>query len=113
MSLQLHCKRSKMFIRHAGDSNKKTEKVLCPRGATTNVPDWVKDTEGYRLGLVDQSIIDLTPPKPVAVAAAEPASEPAAEAEADGQETAKKPAAPKKSPVPKGMQGASTVVETR
>ncbi len=110
MSLQLHCKRSKMFVRQVGD--KKTEKVLCPRGATTSTPDWVKDTEGYRLGVLDQSILDLTPPKPLA--APEPEAElESADPEPDEQETAKKPAAPKKSPVPKGMQGASTVVETR
>lgn len=55
MSLQLHCTRSKIFIQSGERS------VKCGRGETTNVPNWVRDTVGYKAGVKDKSIIDLTP----------------------------------------------------
>lgn len=64
MALQLHCKRSKLFMRHNG---KTQEKVTCARGEVTKVPDWVKDQPGYAAGIKDKSIVDLTPPKMVPV----------------------------------------------
>ena len=56
-----------MFIRHDGE---RAEEVRCARGETTVVPDWVLSDLGYKNGLKDGSILDLTPPK------ARPAPEP-------------------------------------
>jgi len=55
MSLQLHCTRSKIFIQSG------SRPVKCGRNETTNVPNWVRDTIGYKMGVADKSIIDLTP----------------------------------------------------
>jgi hypothetical protein len=120
MALHLHCKRSKMFIKADGASHKQ---VLCPRGETTVVPDWVKDDIGYKQGVKDGSIIDLTPPK-APKASPEPEAEPKPEPEptvesteesAEGPEAASQPSEGRKpSPrVPKGLQGASSVVRTK
>jgi hypothetical protein len=123
MTLQLHCKRSKIFIKPDGDSHKS---VKCARGETTPVPDWVKNDPGYANGIKDGSIIDLTPPAPAKPTPSkpkdvepEPEPEPAPEEEGDEEKvpTDDAPPAPpaKKSNVPKGLQGAAatTVVKTR
>lgn len=60
MALRLHCKRAKLFISQDGD---RTRKVMCPPGRVTAVPDWVKDQLGYKQGIKDGSIIDITAPK--------------------------------------------------
>lgn len=65
MSIQLHCTRSKIFVQ-AG-----SRPIKCGRNETTSVPDWVQDTLGYKHGIADKSIIDLTPGSgPVAVTVA-------------------------------------------
>jgi len=118
MTLQLHCKRSKIF--HHSDGEREIS-VSAARGEVTPVPDWVKDTLGYRMGLKDKSIVDLTPPKHVeateeAPAHTEASVEDVGSDDPDGSgEQAPEDAKPKaqRSNVPKGLQGASTVVKTK
>lgn len=57
--LHLHVTRNKIFRRHEGD---REQVVQCARNTVTKVPDWVKDDPGYKMGLKDKSIVDLTPP---------------------------------------------------
>lgn len=103
-----------MFMHHDGE---RTQTVRCERGKTTPVPDWVKDDIGYKNGLKDKSILDLTPPKATAVAAVEeePAvvESPVQADDGDDDKVESKVEAPKKSPVPRGLQGGSTVVKTK
>ncbi len=80
MSLHMHCKRSKIFMNHDGSS---AQNVKCSRNETTVAPDWVKDDPGYKNGIKDCSIIDLTPPKPIVAPAP---AEPEAPAEDDAVE---------------------------
>jgi len=67
--LHLHCKKSFIFNRENSD---RTETVQAPRGDVNIVPDWVRETLGYRMGVKDGSIVDLTPPKPIQAAAVAP-----------------------------------------
>jgi hypothetical protein len=66
--LQLHFTRAKLFIRQTEEGEKR---FMGAPGTVVNAPNWVKDTEGYKYGIKDKSIRDLTPPKvgesPVAV----------------------------------------------
>jgi hypothetical protein len=62
--LQLYFKRAKLFL---SDHEGKSRRFVGPRSDhAIPVPDWVKDTPGYKYGIKDGSIIDLTPPKPLA-----------------------------------------------
>lgn len=124
MALKLHCKRSKLFMRSTSEG--RHERVTAVAGAVTSVPDWVATTDGYKYGVKDGSIVDLTPPKQV-VAASEPVaatkvteapeaestsgSESGESTDDDTEDAEAKPKTTARSRVPKGIVSATTVVK--
>lgn len=60
MALQLFFKRSKIFLANHGDRELRFQ---APAGnVPVPAPNWVRKTIGYKLGVADGSIVDLTPP---------------------------------------------------
>jgi hypothetical protein len=60
--LQLYVKRAKIFL-----ANVNGHEVRCTLGkqeGPQDAPDWVLHAPGFREGIADKSIINLTPPKP-------------------------------------------------
>lgn len=62
--MQLFFKRAKIFLK----TTKEGKELRFTTGVTqgpVQVPDWVKDTHDYRLGIADGSIVNVTPvPQP-------------------------------------------------
>ena len=82
--LQLYFKRAKLFLT---EQNGKEERFTAPVGGPVSAPDWVKGTDGYKYGVKDGSIVDITPPK--SVTEVEEAPEPEVEeTEPEVEETA-------------------------
>jgi hypothetical protein len=98
MALRLHVKRTKMFMLHGAS----TRQFQIQAGQTVMAPEWVKQTRTYGDGLKDESIVDLTPPRPVA-AIPEP-EEKAPEAEPEAEPEA--PPAPKPDPTDEELEAA-------
>ena len=68
--LQLYVTRSKIFI--ALDESGTERRFTLGRSTTPQAaPDWVRDTATFKYGVKDKSIVDLTPPKPVAAVVAD------------------------------------------
>jgi hypothetical protein len=67
--LQLQTTRAKTFINNA--SGEGTQTVRLAIGRHIKVPDWVKDTLGYKMGIKDKSIVDFTPQDVKALTSAE------------------------------------------
>jgi len=63
--LTLWCKKAKIFIEHDGDRERKF--VAEAANHPVQAPEWVKKNLGYKMGVKDGSIVDLTPPKLPAV----------------------------------------------
>ncbi len=86
---QLYFTRAKLFL-HEVDGAVRRFAATPSAGRPTNAPDWVRETDTYKLGIKDGSITDLTPaapaPAPTAVEAAnmQPPETPAAPAEPGG-----------------------------
>lgn len=101
--MQIYVKRSKIFM---NDSNGKHQRVaLTKQDGPQPAPDWVRNAPGFKEGIKDGSIIDLTPvPQPVAVAALEAED---GEDEENGDEEPKIKAAEVKSRRPRGAVTAS------
>lgn len=94
MTIQLQVTRPKIFINSSTVDGEK--KIRLNPGRHTKVPDWVRDSLGFEMGLKDKSIVDLTPPplpKPSHLSVAELraalAEAEAREAESAGEETPK------------------------
>jgi len=71
--LKVHFTRAKVFQHHNGVAEQRFQ--VTP-GVNTQVPLWVRETLGWTMGVKDGSIVDLTPPEPIAapvIAAAEKA----------------------------------------
>jgi hypothetical protein len=92
MTIQLQVTRPKIFINSSTVDGEK--KIRLNPGRHTKVPDWVRDSLGFEMGLKDKSIVDLTPPplpKPSHLSVAELraalAEAEAREAEGAGEET--------------------------
>ena len=62
--MQLFFKRAKIFLYTSpkGESMRYVGTVNAAGTTDARVPDWVRETETYRAGIADKSIIDLTPP---------------------------------------------------
>ena len=93
--LKVHFTKAKIFFHHDG---KGEQRYQVTPGVHTNVPAWVKTTLGWEMGVKDGSIVDLTPPEPLAAAEPKPtkakpavqdddpgAQEPALEEPEDGE----------------------------
>jgi hypothetical protein len=62
--MQLFFKRAKIFmLNQNGVSLRYVGMVNAAGTADARVPDWVRETETYKAGVADKSIVDLTPPK--------------------------------------------------
>lgn len=63
MPMTLYFKRAKSFITQS-ENDKGTKKYLAQPGPTpqANVPFWVAETETFKHGIKDGSIVNLTPP---------------------------------------------------
>ena len=76
---QLYLKRAKLFLLNEPDKGElRFPAGVTAHGDTVNAPDWVLQTDTYKWGIKDKSIVNLTPPKPMA-AAPEPEPEPVSE----------------------------------
>lgn len=76
MSVTLHCKKSKVFIVPGSSADGHgVRKFLVGAGDTRQAPDWVLTTDTYKWGLVDKSILNLSPPKPIAAVEVKSTSE--------------------------------------
>jgi hypothetical protein len=95
MSLQLQTTRAKIFINHESQDEGEQRVSLSP-GRHVKVPDWVKNTLGYRQGIKDKSIVDFTPQDVKALTSAELRK---ALAEAEAKEAAEAKARAPKDPV--------------
>jgi uncharacterized membrane protein YqiK len=84
--LQLQVTRPKIFINAATTEGEQV--VRLSPGRHVKVPDWVRDTLGYKMGLRDKSIADLTPPPPIKLKQLSVAELRAALAEAEAREAA-------------------------
>jgi hypothetical protein len=109
--LTLYFKRAKLFLHYANGGEQRFVAPVTKEGPI-QVPAWVAETETYRLSILDKSIVNLTPPEPVAQVPEEipgvyvkapegsfvPAEDPEDDTEEDGEpETAKAPATKKPS----------------
>jgi hypothetical protein len=62
MPMTLYIKRAKSFVQDP-TNDRGTKKFLAQPGPTPQpVPFWVAETETFRRGILDESIINLTPP---------------------------------------------------
>jgi hypothetical protein len=61
--LKVHFTRAKVFQHHNGIAEQRFQ--VAP-GVNMQVPLWVKNTLGWEMGVKDGSIVDLTPPEPIA-----------------------------------------------
>ena len=59
---QLFFKRAKIFLSTKPGGESLRYSAVVTTGAPPKVPDWVRETDTYRHGIADGSIIDLTPP---------------------------------------------------
>ena len=100
--LQLYVKRAKIFM--DGDSGKERRCTLPMAKGPQPAPDWVRHASGFKEGLADGSIIDLTPPT-VAAAVEETENDGANQVE----EEAKAAKVSAKARTPKGTVTASVV----
>jgi len=81
--LQLYVTRSKIFL--GLDKTGTERRFILGRGTLPQAaPDWVRDTPTFKLSIKDKSIVDLTPPTPVA--AMEPEVSPEDPVEPEGIE---------------------------
>jgi hypothetical protein len=78
----MYFKRAKIFL--AQDANGGEQRYLAPVGGPVAVPNWVCKTMGYKLGVKDGSIVDVTPPKVIAPIVEEDAPEPVPAKDQDG-----------------------------
>ena len=60
---QLYFTRAKLFL-HEVDGAVRRFAATPSAGRPTNAPDWVRETDTYKLGIKDGSITDLTPAAP-------------------------------------------------
>jgi hypothetical protein len=58
---QLYFKRAKIFL-HSTPAGESLRFATGVTGGPIKVPDWVRETETFKRGVADESIIDLTPP---------------------------------------------------
>jgi hypothetical protein len=64
--LECYFKRAKIFLLNDENGERRYTASVNANGTTTrNVPDWVRDTPTFKMGLKDLSIINLTPAEPV------------------------------------------------
>ena len=70
--LTLYFKRAKLFLLHSGENGERRFVTGPTKEGPIQVPAWVAETQTYQLSIKDGSIVNLTPPEPVAVAAVEP-----------------------------------------
>ena len=88
---QMYFKRAKIFLEQ---TDKGEQRFIASVGGPVQVPNWVCKTLGYRYGIKDGSIVDVTPPKHVApivdddVEEEAPAMEPVDASEAAADEAA-------------------------
>jgi hypothetical protein len=73
--LTLYFKRAKLFLLHSGENGERRFVTGPTKEGPIQVPAWVAETQTYQLSIKDGSIVNLTPPEPVAVTAAEPEPE--------------------------------------
>jgi len=81
MAMQLHFKRAKSFVAVVDGGTRKF--LAQPAMIAQTVPNWVADTETFKLGVKDGSIVNLTPPHLMPGYKAPPAAEEKAEEDAD------------------------------
>ena len=60
---QMYFKRAKIFLEQ---TDKGEQRFIASVGGPVQVPNWVCKTLGYKYGIKDGSIVDVTPPKHVA-----------------------------------------------
>ena len=72
--LTLYFKRAKLFLHYANGGERRFVTGPTKEGPI-QVPAWVAETQTYQLSIKDGSIVNLTPPEPVAATAAEPEPE--------------------------------------
>ena len=63
MPRQMYFKRAKIFLEQ---TDKGEQRFIASVGGPVQVPNWVCKTLGYKYGIKDGSIVDVTPPKHVA-----------------------------------------------
>lgn len=78
--LQLYLTRSKIFITEVDGAERRFTATRCANGKPIAAPDWVRNTPTYKYGVRDESIMDLTPVRPV-TSIVESVSEPKPEPE--------------------------------
>ena len=61
----LFFKRAKIFMRNVDGKSARFVGYVNSGGSVTQAPDWVRETETFKHGVADKSIIDLTPPTAV------------------------------------------------
>ena len=73
--LTLYFKRAKLFLLHSGENGERRFVTGPTKEGPIQVPAWVAETQTYQLSIKDGSIVNLTPPEPVAATAVEPEPE--------------------------------------
>ena len=74
--LECYFKRAKIFLLNDENGERRYTASVNANGTTTrDVPDWVRDTPTFKMGLKDRSIINLTSVEPVAEEAPAPVEE--------------------------------------
>ena len=58
----LFFKRAKIFMRNVDGKSERYVGYVNSGGSVTQAPDWVRETETFKNGVADKSIVDLTPP---------------------------------------------------
>jgi hypothetical protein len=88
--MYIYVTRTKLFLHNLFVKPNSTRPVrfFAPRSPQRiEAPDWIKETDTYKMGIKDGSIVDLTPAAPApakpAAPAPKPAQKPAPEKEAD------------------------------
>jgi hypothetical protein len=74
--LTLYFKRAKLFLLHSGENGERRFVTGPTNEGPIQVPAWVAETQTYQLSIKDGSIVNLTPPEPIAAVVAEPEPEP-------------------------------------
>jgi hypothetical protein len=115
--LTLYFKRAKLFLLHSGENGERRFVTGPTKEGPIQVPAWVAETQTYQLSIKDGSIVNLTPPEPVAAAMVEPdPAEPIEDSDEpddkapEGDEDPEPVKAPKSSRAGKGSVTASAKV---
>lgn len=82
--LTLYFKRAKLFLLHSGENGERRFVTGPTKEGPIQVPAWVAETQTYQLSIKDGSIVNLTPPEPIAAVVVEPEPEPDGKVPEDG-----------------------------